>query len=70
MALYSLSGPCGDFGEVLCKNGGTCINMGGKNYRCECMSGYTGLDCTDSEEGEQSGIQVLLIIIVVPSLFY
>ncbi|KAL9970212.1 hypothetical protein ACROYT_G022549 [Oculina patagonica] len=34
-----------------CKNGATCVNLDGGNYRCDCTSGYSGNYCeTDINE--------------------
>ena len=30
--------------ETPCANGGTCLETGG-NRTCDCVAGYTGLDC-------------------------
>lgn len=32
-------------GEVLCKNGGKCVEGVGANYTCVCRSGFTGANC-------------------------
>ena len=48
--------PCStDIDECLgisCHNGGTCTD-GVNEYTCECVAGYTGMNC---ETGEQFGI--------------
>ena len=33
----------------LCKNGGTCIYIGGSTYRCKCVNGYTGTNCSQGQ---------------------
>ena len=41
----SLSGVCNE--TTLCHNGGVCINSeDGKDYTCQCLSGFTGENCT------------------------
>uniref|UniRef100_A0A915PS56 Uncharacterized protein n=1 Tax=Setaria digitata TaxID=48799 RepID=A0A915PS56_9BILA len=34
----------------LCKNGGTCINVGVTDYECVCLNGYSGKDCSRNED--------------------
>lgn len=36
--------PCRN--SSICKHGGTCISASGSSYNCECLSGYTGKDCS------------------------
>ena len=33
----------------LCQNGGTCINTGPDQHRCDCPPGYMGDDCGTGE---------------------
>ena len=41
----SLSGVCNE--TTLCHNGGVCMNSeDGKDYTCQCLSGFTGENCT------------------------
>ena len=28
-----------------CQNGGTCVNAGPNQYRCDCIPGYNGTNC-------------------------
>lgn len=34
-----------------CKNGATCVDEVGR-YRCQCLQGFTGMDCHVSESDE------------------
>lgn len=39
----------------LCKNGGTCINTGPDQHKCDCPPGYTGADCA------KGGVMILIL---------
>ncbi|KAM3718302.1 Neurogenic locus notch [Dirofilaria immitis] len=41
---------CENFGNNLCKNGGTCINISINDYECVCLNGYSGKDCSRNDD--------------------
>uniref|UniRef100_A0A0R3S3B5 Notch n=1 Tax=Elaeophora elaphi TaxID=1147741 RepID=A0A0R3S3B5_9BILA len=46
----SVIGYCEKFSNKLCENGGTCVNVGIDDYRCVCLNGYSGKNCSRNED--------------------
>ena len=58
-----LSGVCNE--TTLCHNGGVCLNSeDGKDYTCQCLSGFTGENCTLAQ------LYTLEIVCVYPMPYY
>ncbi|CAG9535345.1 unnamed protein product [Cercopithifilaria johnstoni] len=45
-----MTGYCEKSSDNLCKNGGTCVNVGTNDYKCVCLNGYYGKNCSINED--------------------
>ena len=53
-----------------CKNNGDCVQTFNASYLCGCKAGYTGVNCTESNNLPSTLLLFLLLLLLLLLLFW